>query len=939
MKESQHTPPNCLATPHLRSPSSLFGAGERAALVVGSLLALVIGCSEPLDPHVSEDSLTRFGPAARVLETRISSGLDDAEEYIPAGTVNQTSTDLEMIHDADPNAGYGDQVVGLRFLRVRVPRGASISRAYVQFQVDEKSTGAASLTIHGEDTSNPEEFKPVSRNLTRRTRTSASVSWSPPEWRTVGAAGADQQTSDLSSIVQEIVDRQDWSNGNALALFISGSGRRTAESFNGVKSAAPLLHIEYELPAMGVEIGIANQWDDAEEATDGRIVHDSTDLEMVLDTFQSRGDQMVGLRFQVPVPKGATVVEAHIQFTVDERDFTETSLTLRGEAVDDAEPFTNAKGNITSRRHTAASVPWSPPAWPTIGAAGLDQRTPDIANVVQEILNRPAWVEGNSMVILIDGRGQRAAQSFDKNPNAAARLYIAYTADDGLPPEDETPPPSQPQEPITETDPSPTQTAPLPTENVYYVDLNGIGGPSSDSNPGTIDKPWKTVLKGFTSAKPGDTVLFREGIYRQTKPITGSHFSHDATAAKRITFRGYPGETAVITSLKLRNRTSYWKHEGGQVYSTPLTPQTSSTPAWARVPHASQGGVPLKLMTFRNADGTASDLTGPGQWVRNLKTWKLYVWARGGGNPGQYLTEFTEFPTGGVNTISLEESSNDDDEADYITFQDLTIEGAYYPISIVTDYVHLIGNTFRNCYGDAIKVIGHQNNHYNSTHGLIEGNDLYHFGEQGIDITGGDHWIIRNNKIHDNASNRGDSSGGTKANGIIVKNRAEHVLVENNDIYNIRSLFGAITVGGSGARNEQLAKEAVHAMVRNNRIYNITGPYAVLVQGAHDSEFSNNIIENSSFSEAIFRVRATHDMPIQKNRNNRITDNHFYNNRVSSGHQIVFYQDSFEGLVIDGNALDPEKTYRYLDRKTKTLEQFQALGFERNYQISSESQL
>jgi hypothetical protein len=61
----------------------------------------------------------------------------------------------------------------------------------------------------------------------------------------VGEAGPDQQTPDLAPVVQEIVSRQGWSAGNALVLIVTGSGKRVAESYNGVAAAAPLLHVEY----------------------------------------------------------------------------------------------------------------------------------------------------------------------------------------------------------------------------------------------------------------------------------------------------------------------------------------------------------------------------------------------------------------------------------------------------------------------------------------------------------------------------------------------------------------------------------------------------------------------------------------------------------------------------------------------------------------------
>ena len=64
-----------------------------------------------------------------------------------------------------------------------------------------------------------------------------------------GAAGADQQTADISAIIQEIVSRGGWKADNALSLIITGTGARTAEADHGT-SAAPLLHVEWQ-PAGG----------------------------------------------------------------------------------------------------------------------------------------------------------------------------------------------------------------------------------------------------------------------------------------------------------------------------------------------------------------------------------------------------------------------------------------------------------------------------------------------------------------------------------------------------------------------------------------------------------------------------------------------------------------------------------------------------------------
>jgi hypothetical protein len=46
-------------------------------------------------------------------------------------------------------------------------------------------------------------------------------------------------------VVQEIVNRGDWATGNPVALIVTGSGARVAESFDGGAAKAPVLHIEY----------------------------------------------------------------------------------------------------------------------------------------------------------------------------------------------------------------------------------------------------------------------------------------------------------------------------------------------------------------------------------------------------------------------------------------------------------------------------------------------------------------------------------------------------------------------------------------------------------------------------------------------------------------------------------------------------------------------
>ena len=109
---------------------------------------------------------------------------------------------------------------------------------------------------------------------------------------------------------------------------------------------------------------------------------------------------------------------------MDGIDTRPTSLTIVGQAADGAQTFVNSIGDISSRAKTAASVNWSPAGWTSIGA--VDQ-TPDLSAIIQEIVNRPGWVSGNSLVLITTkDTGKREAASFEANSAQAPLLHIEY---------------------------------------------------------------------------------------------------------------------------------------------------------------------------------------------------------------------------------------------------------------------------------------------------------------------------------------------------------------------------------------------------------------------------------------------------------------------------------------------------------------------------------
>ncbi|MCP3914994.1 MAG: hypothetical protein GY711_05525 [bacterium] len=172
-----------------------------------------------------------------------------------------------------------------------------------------------------------------------------------------------------------------------------------------------------------VEVRIDEESDDAEEEPDGTVSLGSSDLELVEDSLL----QTVGLRFRAPqLPPGAVVYAAWVQFTVDETPIAATSLTIRAQASGAASTFTGAPMDLTSRPRTNGSVAWEPGPWIGVGSSGPRQRTPSLVPLIQELLFRPDWTVDSSVVFLIDGMGERVAESYDGVSSAAPLLHLEY---------------------------------------------------------------------------------------------------------------------------------------------------------------------------------------------------------------------------------------------------------------------------------------------------------------------------------------------------------------------------------------------------------------------------------------------------------------------------------------------------------------------------------
>jgi len=76
---------------------------------------------------------------------------------------------------------------------------------------------------------------------------------------------------------------------------------------------------------------------------------------------------------------------------------------------------------------------------------------------------------------------------------------------------------------------------------VYYVDTQG-----DDSNPGSGDAPFRTLMRGVVAAGPGDTVVVRDGVYGHENAVTAGDTPDGEASPVVLVNSGTPDAWIVI---------------------------------------------------------------------------------------------------------------------------------------------------------------------------------------------------------------------------------------------------------------------------------------------------------------------------------------------------------------------------------------------------------
>lgn len=353
----------------------------------------------------------------------VSEGEDDAVEI--AGTVALSDTVLPI--------SQGTAVVhtGLRYQNIAIPKGATITRAFLRLTSAAVNSNETSIHIYGQLNTNATVFSGTDP-ISSRPRTTESVVWEDDN--EFGFTNEVHNSPDLSAVIQNIVDQSAWCGGNDLALLLqtqslSGSSARQTFSFESGTGQVPQLVIEYDdSSATGCVAGelvyqVSKNSNNAEERDNG---YQSTGSEL---TFKNTSNAYIGLRFSnINLPQGAVINHAHLEFTAYQNGTgSSANMLIEGVNQDDPDDFSPYPRYVLRDKPKTVSVEWANiEPW---YYKGLYQ-SPAVTAIVQQIVNRAGWEPNNEMMFVLSnfGSSKRGGFTYQGKPSGAAKLIIEYHA-------------------------------------------------------------------------------------------------------------------------------------------------------------------------------------------------------------------------------------------------------------------------------------------------------------------------------------------------------------------------------------------------------------------------------------------------------------------------------------------------------------------------------
>jgi hypothetical protein len=191
---------------------------------------------------------------ATIVDRQVGASYDDVLR-IPSEANGWYATHTQM-GAGYVSSGQPDWGSGLRFTSITIPKGATITAAYLTITAkDSFSATTVKSYISAEAADNPATFANDKAAFDTRFGTHGDrIAWDNiAAW----TADTEYQSVGIKDVIQAIVNRAGWSSGNAIVIFWedfdkrstqSGTTVRTGYTYDASTAKAVKLHIEYSVP-------------------------------------------------------------------------------------------------------------------------------------------------------------------------------------------------------------------------------------------------------------------------------------------------------------------------------------------------------------------------------------------------------------------------------------------------------------------------------------------------------------------------------------------------------------------------------------------------------------------------------------------------------------------------------------------------------------------
>jgi parallel beta-helix repeat protein len=325
----------------------------------------------------------------------------------------------------------------------------------------------------------------------------------------------------------------------------------------------------------------------------------------------------------------------------------------------------------------------------------------------------------------------------------------------------------------------------------YYVATTG-----SDSYPGTLQQPFRTMVKGVSVLKPGDTALVRAGTYVESINNNNFVFPSGTSWTTAVTLAAYPGEkVTLIGNINFGQPASYIIISGLVIDANNSQDGVDIT----------QGSHHIRLQNCE---------------IKNTYQHGVGIWW---GNNNGLSSDYNEILNCKFHHIGSAASSSSGLPPQPFGY------GMGHGIYVTTSNNVIRGNTFYEVGSYSVHQWTASPKYSNNN--LIEGNTITRSGHDktryghvccgGITASGGSGTVIRNNIVYRN-----------EVNGIELGSTCTNCKVYNNTTFDNPG-WNIYTIDGGSGRE-----------IRNNIAYP-KGIYA-----GSGVESTNNLISNPNFVDA-----------------------------------------------------------------------------------------